>query len=114
MIASPDQVRALLRMEQQELAERARISVATVRRLEAGESTVAPETVERVQTALEAAGAEFIERGVRHRPAPPARTDEEKEALYRDLMAIAERAASEVTNPGFSEDDLYDENGLPA
>lgn len=101
-------------MEQRELAERAQLSVATIRRLEAAHSKIAAETIERVQTVLEAAGAEFIERGVRRRTSSLARTDEEKEALYRDLMAIAARAASEVTNPDFSEDDLYDENGLPA
>ena len=116
MIVTPDQVRAaraLLRMEQRELAARAQISVSTVRRLEAAEPNIAPETVGRVQTALEAAGAEFIERGVRRRPTP-VRTDADIEARYRQLMEIAERSAILQAGNDFTEDDLYDENGLPA
>jgi transcriptional regulator with XRE-family HTH domain len=113
----PEQIRAaraLLRIEQQNLARRAHISVATVRRLEAenGGVGVAPGTLNAVQRALEAAGAEFIPDGVRRRR---SRTPEEKAALVREIMAIADRvAALPENNPGFSEDDLYDENGLPA
>jgi transcriptional regulator with XRE-family HTH domain len=117
MIVTPDQVRAaraLLRMEQRELAERAQNSVATLRRIEAAESNVAAETVERVQTALEAAGEEFIARGVRRRPAATAGAEAEREARILELMAIAERSAALQAGNDFTEDDLYDENGLPA
>jgi transcriptional regulator with XRE-family HTH domain len=113
----PEQIRAaraLLRLEQQDLARRARVSVATVRRLEAenGGVGVAPGTLSTVQQALEAAGAEFVPDGVRRRR---LRTRQEKEELVREIMAIADRvAALPENNPGFSEDDLYDENGLPA
>jgi transcriptional regulator with XRE-family HTH domain len=113
----PEQIRAaraLLRLEQQDLAQRAHVSVATVRRLEAEDrvARVASGTLNRVQRALEAAGAEFIPDGVRRRR---SRTPEEKEALLRDIMAIAHRTATlAAENPGFTEDDLYDENGLPA
>jgi transcriptional regulator with XRE-family HTH domain len=116
MLITPDQIRAaraLLRMDQEELARRAHISVVTVRRLEApdGLSKVSPGTFDEVQRALEAAGAEFVERGVRQR----AFTPEEVEARYQRIKAIAERAAAEFKDaPPFSEDDLYDENGLPA
>jgi transcriptional regulator with XRE-family HTH domain len=106
--------RALVRLEQRDLAQRAHVSVATVRRLEAdnGTARVAPDTLKRVERALEAAGAEFIPDGVRRRR---SRTPEEKEALLRDIMAIAHRTAKlAAENPGFTEDDLYDENGLPA
>jgi transcriptional regulator with XRE-family HTH domain len=106
--------RALLRLEQQDLARRAHVSVATVRRLEAekGAAGVAPGTLNTIQQALEVAGAEFIPNGVRRRR---SRTPEEKEALIRDIMAIAHRTAKlAAENPGFTEDDLYDENGLPA
>ena|SRR5271165_1209710 len=113
----PEQIRAaraLLRLEQQDLAHRAQISVATVRRLETenGAAAVAPSTLSTVQRVLEAAGAEFIPDGVqRRRP----RTPEEKEALIREIMAIAHRSAKlAAANPGFTEDDLYDESGLPA
>ena len=116
-MVKPEQIRAaraLLRFEQRDLAQRSHVSVATVRRLEAedGAAGVAVGTLNRVQRALEAAGEEFIPDGVRRRR---SRTPEEKEALLRDIMAIAHRTAMlAAENPGFTEDDLYDENGLPA
>jgi predicted transcriptional regulator len=114
MLITPAQIRAaraLLRLEQDELARRANVSVMTVRRLEApdGLSKVALSTVDEVQRALEAAGAEFIERGVRRRQ----RTPEEVEARVQAILAIAaESAAYQAKLPPFTEDDLYDENGL--
>jgi transcriptional regulator with XRE-family HTH domain len=116
MLITPAQIRAaraLLRLEQDELARRANVSVVTIRRLEApdGISKVAPATVDEIQRVLEDAGAEFLERGVRHR----AWTPEEIEARYQRIKAIAERSAAEFKDaPRFTEDDLYDENGLPA
>jgi|ERR1700722_11742626 hypothetical protein len=114
MLITPDQIRAaraLLRLDQDELARRANVSVVTVRRLEApdGITKVAPGTVDEVQRALEAAGAEFVDRGVRRR----ARTAEESEALKRNLHEIATRSAAlQAKLPPFTEDDLYDEDGL--
>lgn len=114
MLIKPEQIRAaraLLRMEQNELARRANVSTVTVRRLEAadGMSKVAPDTVDEVRRTLEQAGAEFIDRGVRRR----TRTAEQAAALIRDLHAIAERSAAiQAGLPPFTEDDLYDENGL--
>jgi transcriptional regulator with XRE-family HTH domain len=114
MLITPDQIRAaraLLRMDQDELARRANVSVVTVRRLEApgGLSKVASGTFAEIQRALEAAGAEFIERGVRRRQ----RTPEEIEARVQAILAIAaESAAYQAKLPRFTEDDLYDENGL--
>lgn len=116
MMITSDQIRAaraLLRMDQEELARRASVSVVTVRRLEApnGLSKVAPSTFGEVRHALEAAGAEFVERGVRQRAATP----EEIEARYQRIKAISERSAARFRDaPPFTEDDLYDENGLPA
>ena len=116
MLITPAQIRAaraLLRMDQEELARRANVSVVTVRRLEApdGLSKVTLGIVDEVQRALEAAGAEFVARGVRRR----APTPEEAEARYRAALAIAKRSAARLKNtPPFTEDDLYDENGLPA
>ncbi len=116
-MTKPEQIRAaraLLRLDQRDLAQRAQVSVATLRRLEAenGVASVAPSTLITVQRTLEAAGVEFIPGGVRRRR---TRTPEEKEALFRDIMAIAHRTAKlAAKNPGFTEDDLYDENGLPA
>ena len=116
MLITPDQIRAaraLLRMDQEELARRANVSVVTVRRLEApdGLSKVGAGTVDEIQRAMETAGAEFLEGGVKHR----AFTAEEIEARYRRIKAISERSAARFKDaPPFTEDDLYDENGLPA
>lgn len=106
--------RALLQLDQTELSRRAHVSLATLRRSEngTGAARVSTRALSSIQRALEAAGVEFIDKGVRRRR---SRTPEEKEALFRDIMAIASRvAAMQAENPGFSEDDLYDENGLPA
>lgn len=114
-MATPEQIkaaRALLRMEQEELARRAGVSVTTVRRLEAaaGEYAVAESTAGGVQMALEEAGVEFIHDGVALKP-----NARNKEKLLEDLMAIAKESARMLEGlPAISEDDLYDENGLPA
>jgi len=115
MIITPEQIRAaraLLRLEQDELARRAQVSVATVRRLEAAEGAgrVAPATLDGVRAALEAAGAEFIPDGVRHRPGRP-----EAAALFEELRAISlQSAAALAGHEPMREADLYDEAGLPA
>jgi len=116
MLITPEQIRAaraLLRMDQDELARRAHVSTVTVRRLEApdGIGKVAPATVEDVRRTLEEAGAEFIDRGVRRR----RRTPEEQAALLEEIHRISARSAAMLKHaPPFTEDDLYDENGLPA
>jgi transcriptional regulator with XRE-family HTH domain len=115
MEITPEQIRAaraLLRLEQAELAERARVSVVTIRRLERGRKgdRVAPGTSEGVRQALEEAGAEFIPDGVRRRRTarPGTRT------LYEDLRAISLRSAARLHGCELLTDaDLYDENGLP-
>ena len=113
-MATPEQIkaaRALLRMEQEELAKRAGVSVTTIRRLEAAdrEYAVAQETAEGVQNALQEAGVEFIRDGVRR-----IRKEADPE-LVADLMKIAEESARLLKDaPPFTEDDLYDQNGLPA
>lgn len=117
MITS-DQIRAaraLLRMDQRDLASRAHVSVATVRRVESGAdaSKGSPRAVEAVQHALEAAGAEFIDHGVRCRK---RRTPGEIEERVRAIAEISEhylRLATRCPDTFFTDDDLYDENGLP-
>jgi transcriptional regulator with XRE-family HTH domain len=114
MLITPDQIRAaraLLRIDQEELARRANVSVVTVRRSEApdGLRQVGVGTVDEIRRALEDAGAEFVDRGVRRRQ----HDAEAAAALRRDLHQIAVRsAARQARLPGFTEDDLYDENGL--
>ena len=106
--------RALLRLDQSSLANRAGVSLATLRRIERGaeRTRASARTVISIQQALEAAGAEFIDNGVKSKP---RRTPEEKERMRRDLMQIAHRSAALVAQHpgGFSEDELYDEFGLP-
>jgi len=115
---TPEQIRAaraLLRLEQRELAKRANVSVATLRRLEAedGLSAASLKTVDQVRQALEGAGVEFIYGGVRrlHKRSP----EEVAERVRAIREAVEEfNRKYPTTNPDFSEDDLYDENGLPA
>jgi predicted transcriptional regulator len=105
--------RALLRMEQSELARRAHVSPATIRRLEArdGLRLVSPKSVADIKHVLEEAGAEFIEDGIRQRQMLDTRPNDEKLAA---IMKIAKRStARKPINPNFTEADLYDENGLP-
>jgi transcriptional regulator with XRE-family HTH domain len=104
MLITPEQIRAaraLLRLEQDDVARRANVSVVTVRRLEApdGLSKVTLRMVDEVQRVLEAAGAEFIDRGVRRRQ----RTCEEMDARYREGLAIAKRSAARLKDtPAFT------------
>ena len=111
---TPEQIRAaraLLRVDQVSLARDAGISVVTLRRLEEqhGLSKVAPATVDQVRRALEKAGAEFIDRGVR-RGGP---TSEDIQAIKQDIDRIVARgAASMAKHSPLTDDDLYDENGL--
>lgn len=103
--------RALLRMEQEELARRAGVSVTTIRRLEAasGEYPVAEATAGEVQMALQEAGVEFIHDGVRLISRKPDRS------LLEDLRAIAKESAQlQAALPQWTEDDLYDDRGMPA
>ena len=93
------------------LAQDAGISVVTPRRLEKqhGLSKVAPATVDQVRRALEKAGAEFIDRGVR-RGGPSAA---DIQAIKQDIDRIVARSVVPITKyPPLADDDLYDENGL--
>jgi transcriptional regulator with XRE-family HTH domain len=114
MLITPEQIRAarvLLRLDQTALAETAGVSVVTLRRLEAphGLAKVAPATVDQVRQALETAGAEFIDRGVR-RGVP---TPDEIRTIRQDIDRIVARsAASMARHKPQADDDLYDGNGL--
>jgi transcriptional regulator with XRE-family HTH domain len=76
MLITPEQIRAaraLLRLDQARLARDAGISIVTLRRPEQqhGLAKVAPAIVNVVRGALEKAGAEFIDRGVRRSALTP-------------------------------------------
>ena len=115
MQVTPEQIRAaraLLRLEQAELAERVGASVITIRRLESsqGRERVAPRLLARVRSVLEEAGAEFIPDGVRRRRSE--RTD--TAVLYEDLRTISLRSAVRLQDRELLTDtDLYNESGLP-
>ncbi len=116
MDVTPEQIRAaraLLRLEQAELAHRAHVSVVTIRRLEGpdGSKRVLPATFNGVRMALEQVGAEFIPDGVRRRRFGRSDAD----TLYDDLRAISLRSAARSQgHEALTEADLYDEDGLPA
>jgi transcriptional regulator with XRE-family HTH domain len=115
MLVTPEQVRAaraLMRMDQVELARRVRVSVVTIGRLEAVEGGARPGEggLEGVRHALEQAGVEFIADGVqrRHDPGDDA-------GLYDDLRAISLRSAANIAaHERMSDAELYDDDGLPA
>jgi transcriptional regulator with XRE-family HTH domain len=103
--------RALLRLEQEELARKVGVSVTTIRRLEApsGMEFVARDTAENVIQALQEAGVEFIHQGVSLK----AKTQGQDVLLDR-LRAIAEKAAAQSAGDGWLTDaDLYGDDGLP-
>jgi DNA-binding XRE family transcriptional regulator len=114
MAITPEQIRAaraLLRLDQTTLAQYAGISVITLRRLEDrhGLSKVAPTTVEVVRRALEKAGAEFIDKGVR-RSAPTPGTIQSVKA---DIDRIVARGVAVLAKyPPLPDDELYDANGI--
>ncbi len=115
MNITSDQIRAaraLLRIEQVELAHMAHVSTTTIRRVESagGADLVAAMTVNEIRQALEQAGAEFIADGVRRRPSSQPNHD----TLYRDLRRIAERSAALLADtPALTDSDLYGDDGLP-
>ena len=116
MLIAPEQIRAaraLLRLEQEDLAQRAQVSIVTIRRLESehGGDKVAPRTIDVVRHALEQAGAEFIPNGVRSRQTRPSR---DTDARFAALHAISLRGAELLQGqPALTDDDLYGEDGLP-
>jgi len=110
MGVTPDQIRAaraLLRLEQAELAKRAHVSVTTIRRLETakGRDLATRVSFDSIRRALEQAGAEFIPDGVRRRRSA---------ALFDELRAISLRSAERLRNHEILSDaELYDDNGIP-
>jgi transcriptional regulator with XRE-family HTH domain len=103
--------RALLRLEQDELARRAGVSISTIRRLEAaqGEGLVAPPTVETVVRVLREAGVDFIHQGVSLKP--PARDEAARLARLRAIAAQA--AAAGAARRWLTDAELYGDDGLP-
>lgn len=113
MKITSDQIRAaraLLHLGQTEVARRAGVSPVTLRRLEAGSGVVGEATLTGVASALEDAGVEFVERGVRRRE----RTAGEVEETLRVMRDIVDRSAPALKDlPAFSDHDLYGDDGLP-
>lgn len=114
MLITPEQVRAacaLLRSEQDELARR-----PGFRRHSpplGGGARVSSTVLDGVRQALEQAGAEFIQDGVRKRPAK--RKAAEAEALHQELRAISIQGGERLAgHEMLTDSDMYDKNGLPA
>jgi transcriptional regulator with XRE-family HTH domain len=107
---APDQLRAaraLLGLEQRAVARDAGISVATLRRVEAG---VAPDdTTRRVADALHRAGVRFISHGVQLRK--HAATAGDRAHRLDEILAQAD--AVPVIDPSVTEASLYGDDGLP-
>lgn len=101
--------RTLLRLEQDELARRAGVSISTIRRVEATSGgLVAEATMGAVLHAFEEAGVEFIQDGVVRK----ALDTRDPNALFLRLRAIAERSDAQA-GAAITEADLYDDHGLP-
>ena len=114
MNVTSDQIRAaraLRHLSQEQQARPAHVSVVTIRRLESLRTAirVAPRATDTIRQVLEQAGVEFIPDGVRRRQIGP-----KKAALLTRLQAISRANATRLraTSP-LTDEDLYDNNGLP-
>jgi hypothetical protein len=82
-------------------------------------SDEAYETARRLAHRLGTTTTEAVVKALRHLDSEtfklPAYEDltPEQKAEYEEFRALARQARLEAKNPGFSEDDLYDEYGLP-
>ena len=99
--------RALLGVDQVTLARGAGISVATLRRAEAGHAP--SETIQRVAEVLEQAGVRFVQDGVQLRPA----ATEARERKRRIEEILVRFDAAPDIDSTFTDASLYDEHGLP-
>jgi len=103
--------RVLLKLEEDELARRADLSVEDLRRVEEG-SYSSFSTVLAIREALQQAGIEFLPDGVRKITPAPAPA----ERLARINQIVEEFSRLPVLDPRSGDEiiaDLYDENGLP-
>jgi transcriptional regulator with XRE-family HTH domain len=107
---SPAQLRAgraLLGLDQEPVARDAGISIATLRRVEAG--TAPTDTARRVAETLGRAGIRFIENGVQRNATHSAVTSRSRR--IDEILARAD--AVPVIDPNITEDSLYGNDGLP-
>lgn len=100
----------MLGLEQQTVADRAGISVATLRRAETAH--VVEGTFRTITAVLERAGVEFIPDGVRRRQGRTAEEIAERMRIIEELTTSTAAAQAKQRHP-WTEDTLYDENGLP-
>ena len=101
----------MLGWNQPNLRKRADVSYSSVKSAERPEEigSVQPADLDRIRRALEGQNIEFIPRGVRWR-----RPDAQER--YERIMAISRASAAELAGRDdlLTDNDLYDENGLPA
>lgn len=86
--------RAMLRWEQEEVAEKARVSVKTVKRMEATSGRMDSRSDYAVMKAFELAGIEFMEGDYRNRRGEGVRFQADRTEKLRDT--IVENAASQL------------------
>jgi len=99
--------RALLDWSQDDLAKAADISVATIRKLELGSISPRLETYERLKSAMENVGLEFIEpNGVREKPEEVTIYEghEGMRSFYDDVYAFASSKGGEIVTVCLDED----------
>lgn len=106
--------RALLDWSQETLAKKARLSVATVRKLEVGEISPRSSTSDRIRYAFERAGLEFLEpNGVRQKP-EEITIYEGHEGICRffdDVYAYAREHDGDIVTVCINEDPITDALG---
>ncbi len=102
--------RALLDWSQDELAERSGLSIATIRKIEAGNISPRGKTNDDICCAFEDAGLEFIEHGgVRHRPEDIKiyQGHEGAKAFFDDVYRIAESKGGDIVVACPSDDKYF-------
>lgn len=104
--------RAYLHIPQTELARKAHVSIATLRRLEADNGNLSESSsAVFVQKALEAAGIEFVGRGIM--PKRNERRSERDGRMKRVRLLLQSYRRKVNPSDRLTKEDLYDENGLP-
>jgi len=102
--------RALLDWSQEQLAEACGLSVATIRKLEAGNISPRGSTNKQIRHAFQKAGLEFIEPGgVRHRPQEITilEGDEGTQIFYDDVYDYANKVGGDIIVVCSNPDAIY-------
>jgi DNA-binding XRE family transcriptional regulator len=107
--------RAMAGLKVAELARKADVAPNTIVRIEGGRK-VSPRSLAAVQSALEASGIEFLDRGIRMKPDIRSGDDADIEQKVARILRLAKQIASlPVVREGSPEELIgYDEFGAPS